>query len=318
MSKRWLLVALVAGGFAVLPSARAQQPAGALARGLVGSWMLTRAERLDGAAPTPIQNPHGVIIFDSAGHVVEVDTRGGRQPYAANQPTPEEALGAFNTFGGFWGTYKADEKAGSIEYHTEAGVSPSLKGQLLVRGYELKGDRLVITARPGDSGVQGTTRWTWERVPTIENLSSAYRSVLGFWQWVGEKVVATATGETISEGKRDPSIIVYAPSGLIGVHFVPADRKPLAGPIATPEEARASVARYVGYTAVLTLYPGEVIHHQLVTVAPGGGALLRRWFELKGDELHLKFRPTVVQGQERQTLVVLRRLSGAAEMLGGK
>jgi hypothetical protein len=318
MLKRCLLVVLVVCGFGAYTSTRAQQPASTSARGLVGSWMLTRAERLDGPAPTAIQNPHGLIIFDSAGHVVEVNTRGGRQPYAANQPTPEEALGAFNTFGGFWGTYRADEKSGSIEYHTEAGVSPSLKGQELVRGYELKGDRLVITSRPGDSGVQGTMRWTWELVPAMENLSPAYRSVLGFWQWVGEKVVATATGETVSEGKRDPSIIVYAPSGLIGVHFVPADRKPLAGQIATPEEARASVTRYVGYTAVLTLYPGEVIHHQLVTIAPGGGALLRRWFELKGDELHLKFRPTTVQGQERQTQVTLRRLSGAAEMLGGK
>ena len=312
MVKRWLSVALVASCFCVSPSTRAQSPT--TVPGLVGSWTILNAERVDEGAPVP--NARGLLIFDSAGHVVEVVTRGRRLPYAENPPTPEEALGAFTTFGGFWGTFRADEKAGRIGYRPRGAVNPNLMGQELVRDYELKGDRLVITSRAGDLDAPGPTRSTWQRIPPIENLSPTYRKVIGFWQWMGEKNVATATGATITEGKRDPSIIVHSPAGLIGVHFVPANRKRLAGPTPTPEEARASIAGYVGYTAVLNVHPGEVIHHQLLTINPGGGNLLRRSYEFVGDEIHLKFPPTIVQGQERQTQVTLRRLSGEAEMLG--
>ena len=312
MLKRSLGVALVVSCFGASQSPFAQSPT--TVRGLVGSWALLNAERVDDGAP--VTNARGLIVFDSAGHVVEVVSRGRRQPYAKNPPTPEEALGAFTTFGGFWGTYRADEKAGRIEYRPQGAVNPNLMDQELVRDYELKGDRLVITSRAGDLDVPGPTRSTWQRIPPIENLSPTYRRVLGFWQWVGERNVATATGATLTEGKRDPSVIVYAPSGLIGVHFVPANRKRLAGPTATPEEARASIAGYVGYTAALNVHPGEVIHHQLITINPGGGNLLRRSYEFVGNEIHLKFPPTTVQGQERQTQVTLRRLSGEAEMLG--
>jgi hypothetical protein len=264
----------------------------------------------------PVANARGLIIFDSAGHVIEVVSRGRRQPYVKNPPTPDEALGAFMTFGGFWGTYRADEKAAEIEFRPQGAINPNLMGEALVRAYELKNDRLVITSRAGDPDEPGPTRSTWQRIPPIENLSPTYRKVLGFWQWLGEKSIATATGATMTEGKRDPSVIVYSPSGLIGVHFVPANRKRLAGPTATPDEARAAITGYVGYTAVLHVHPGEVIHHQLLTINPGGGNLLRRSYEFVGDEIHLKFPPTIVQGQERQTQVRLRRLSGEGEMLG--
>ncbi|HEY7441509.1 MAG TPA: lipocalin-like domain-containing protein [Vicinamibacterales bacterium] len=311
MSRTWLATSLVIGLLTAGQFTGAQS-----VPGLVGSWALLNAERIDEAAPLPLANARGLIIMDSAGHVVEVVTRGRRQPYVKNQPTPDEALEAFNSYRGFWGTYRADEKAGRIEYRPQGAVNPNLMGQELVRDYELKGDRLTITSRAGDADTTVPTRSVWQRIPPVENLSPAYRQVLGFWQWVGEKSVATATGATVTEGKRDPSIIVYAPSGLIGVHFVPANRKRLAGSTATPEEARASIIGYVGYTAVLTVHPGEVIHHQVLTLAPGGGNLLRRRYELVGNEIHLKFPPTVIQGQERQTQVTLRRLSGESEMLG--
>lgn len=312
MLKRSLAVALAVSCFCVSSSSLAQSPTAM--SGLVGTWTLLNAERVDEAAP--VTNARGLIIFDSAGHVIEIVTRGRRQPYASTQPTPEEALAAFTTFSGFWGNYRADETSGQIEYRPQGAVNPNLTGQDLRRGYALKGDRLIITSPTNDLDALGRTRSTWQRIPPIENLSPTYRKVLGFWQWLGEKSVATATGATVTEGKRDPSIIVYAPSGLIGVHFVPANRKRLAGATATPEEARASIAGYVGYTAVLNVHPGEVIHHQVLTINPSGGNLLRRSYEFVGDEIHLKFPPNIVQGQERQTQVRLRRLSGEAEMLG--
>ena len=72
--------------------------------GFVGSWRLRRAERIDGATPVAIPNPQGLIVFDSAGHTVEIITQLGRKPFASNRPTAEEALDAFNTFSGFWGS----------------------------------------------------------------------------------------------------------------------------------------------------------------------------------------------------------------------
>jgi hypothetical protein len=284
----------------------------------VGSWTLVGAARVDGPTPVPSPQPRGLIIFDSAGHVVEIVTRAGRRPYAvANRPTPDEALEAFNTFSGFWGSYRTDETGKLITYHPQGAVNPSLVGQDLSRTYELAGDQLVITSsRSGESNLQGTMQWTWRKVPPIENLDAAYRKVLGFWQWTGERVVATATGEAIRAGERDSSVIVYAPSGLVGVHFVPARRKPLAGRMATAEEAQASIGGYVGYTAVLTLHADRVFHHQLFTINPEGGTSLERTYDLVGNEIHLNFLPTTVQGREQQMRVTLKRLSGEAEMLG--
>jgi hypothetical protein len=285
--------------------------------GFVGSWRLRGTERIDGTAPVAIPNPQGLIIFDSAGHVVELITQGYRKPFATtNRPTPEEALMAFNTFAGFWGSYRSDEKSKTITYHPEGAVNPSLMGQDLKRTYELDGDRLVVTSLPGESNIEGTMRWTWQRVPSIENLSAEYRKVIGFWVWVSDKIINPATGETISEAHRAPSIIVYAPSGYIGVHFVPGNRKPLQGPMATAEEAKADIAGYIGYPAILTLHPGWVVHHQLFTIAPGGNGSLDRTYEVVGNEVHLSFPPVTVQGQQRQTLVTLKRLSGEREMLG--
>lgn len=318
MRKIVLALALLAAMLAFYPATPLQQPTHAAVPELVGTWTLARAEHVEGSTATPIRDPRGVIIFDSAAHVFEVVTQDYRPPFAANPPTPEEALVAFNTFQGFWGTYRRDEKAGTITYRPEGAVNPSLMGHDLVRACELKDNRLVITSQAGEPGLQGTIRWTWQRVPPIENPSPAYRQILGFWQWVGDKNVDVATGETITEAKRDPSIIVYSPAGFIGTHFVPANRKPLAGPIATPEEAKADIAGYVGYIAVLTVHSGTIFHHQLVTIGPGGGGSLERAYEISGNELHLNFPPVTIQGRQRQVRVVLKRLSGEAEMLGTK
>ena len=311
---RPLSAALVLGqllSFALILQAQQGRTPG---HGFVGSWRLRRAERIDGAVPVVLRNPEGLIIFDSAGHTVEIITQLGRKLFAANRPTPDEALEAFNTFSGFWGSYRADEKTKTITYIPKGAVNPSLVGQDLKRGYELDGDRLVITSQPGESNIQGTMRWTWQRVPPIENLDAEYRKLIGFWEWVGDRVVNQATGETLSEAHRAPTIIVYAPTGYIGVHFVPLNRKPLAGAMATAEEAKADIAGYIGYMAVLTLHPGWVVHHVLASLVPFGS--LDRMYEIVGNELHLSFPPNTVQGQQRQELVTMRRLSGEPQMMG--
>jgi hypothetical protein len=298
----------------------AQQAAKPDARDLVGTWTLASAQRLGaGAEPAAVPNPRGLLIYDAAGHALEIVTRSGRALYAANQPTPAEAQVTFANYAGFWGNYRADAQQGRVTYRPDGAVNPTLMGKDLVRSYEIKNGRLIVTSMPGEPNTQGGIRWTWDRVPPVENLSPTYRKVIGFWQHVIEKRVNLTTGAQISENVRAPSVIVYSPSGYVGVHFVPRNRKPFAGAMPTDDEARAAITGYVGYFGALTLYPNMVFHHQLAQLGPGNGNTLKRPFELIGNEIHLKFPPTVnPQGQETTTLVTLKRLSGEAEMLPGK
>ena len=315
---RRLMTAILALGLLLwmTPSPVAQRSSSSTARDLVGTWTLVSAERLGaGSSPAMIPNPRGLLIYDAAGHALEIVTRGGRAQYAANPPTPAEAQVTFANYAGFWGSYRTDEPQKRITYRPEGAVNPNLMGQELVRSYEFKNDRLTVTSS-GEATAPGGTRWVWERVPTVDNLSPTYRRVIGFWQHVVEKRVNLTTGATLSENRRGPSIIVYSPSGYVGVHFVPLNRKPFAGALPTDEEARAAISGYVGYYAALTVYPGMVFHHQLSTLGPGQGNTLKRSFEIVGDEIHLTFPPTLnQQGQEQTTLVTLKRLSGEADML---
>ena len=51
-------------------------------------------------------------------------------------------------------------------------------------------------------------------------------------------------------------------------------------------------------------------------LSPTAGNTLKRFYELSGEELNIRFPPaTNQQGQQTATLVTLRRLSGEEEML---
>ena len=113
-------------------------------------------------------------------------------------------------------------------------------------------------------------RLTWQRVPTVEHLSPAYREVVGFWRHVEEARLNTATGEVDNRRQRAPSVIVYTPGGFVGVHFPTLGRSPFAGETPTEEEAQAA-RNYLGYYGALGVYPGEVFHNILGGVQPKRG-----------------------------------------------
>ena len=203
-------------GDAVIGAQRPPLPR-APAASLVGTWTLsTIDEKVANAAATRVPNPRGLLVFDAAGHALEIVTHAGRKAYAGNQPTPAEAHVTFDNYSGFWGGYRADERAGQIVFHPEGAVHPNIMGQDLPRSYEIKGDKLTITALASEPNARGGTRWTWEKVPPVDNLSPTYRKVVGFWQHVVEKRVNLTTGASVSENERAPSIIVYT-HALVGV-----------------------------------------------------------------------------------------------------
>jgi hypothetical protein len=294
--------------------ATAQEPGPA--DGLVSTWTLASVEKgIASGEPTRASSPRGLLVIDRAGYVFEFFSTTDRNQPEAPQLDPLRTL---ENFGGFWGRYEVDAATGRIDFQAEDGVSPAVKGLEFSRQFEVSGDRLVITSAD-EPQAQGDTQWTWQRVPTVENLSPAYREVVGFWQHIEERRVDTATGEVQNSSRRSPSVIVYTPGGFVGVHFPTLGRAGFASAIPTEEEAQAAVRGYLGYFGTLNVYPGEVAHNLLSGFSPATGSILRRYAEINGDELVVTLQSGVPRtpGDRPQTVteVVLRRLSGADDML---
>ena len=198
-------------------------------------------------------------------------------------------------------------------------------GSEFTRSFDLTGDRLTITSSAGELHMNGVTRWTLERVPTVAHFEE-YRDVVGFWQHVVEQRVNIATGAVLSETKRAPSVILYTPSGYVGVHFPTLNRPRFVAGEPTEAEERV-LANYLGYFGALAVYPGMVFHH-LMGNFPGNSAgndlgglatgnTFKRFYKLQGDELRITFPPGIgAGGQQQTTVVILKRLSGEKEMLG--
>jgi hypothetical protein len=292
---------------AAAPPADAQQTDAAA--DLVSSWLLVAAERdIASGQARRIPGSRGLLVLDGAGNVFEFFSAPGGGPPSSAPPDPRRV---FADNGGFWGRYEAFAD-GRIDFEAEEGVSPSVRGLKFSRSYELEGDRLIITSTD-EPQAQRDVRLTWQRVPTVEHLSPAYREVIGFWRHVEESRLNMATGEVDNRRQRAPSVIVYTPGGFVGVHFPALGRSPFAGETPTEEEAQAA-RNYLGYYGALGVYPGEVFHNVLGGVSPSAGAILRRFAKITGDELVV----TIPSGNAQSTLattVHLRRLSGADDML---
>jgi hypothetical protein len=295
----------------------AQQTASSpAAASLVSTWTLTTLELgVSGGPPVRVNNPRGLLVFDAAGHAFEFVTSLATQRAAGGQVPMAEAQAVFAGYGGFWGNYRVDAAKQTITYRAESGVSPLMLGKEFSRSFELDDTRLTISSIAEPHTQSGTT-WVWDRVPTLEHLSPVYRRVVGFWRHEVEKRVNPTTGAIGSQTRRGPSVIVYTPAGFVGVQFPPLNRKPFATDTPTPEEALAALRGYIGYYGALTVYPGQVFHNILAGVSPIGGTILRRAAAISGEELTVSLpRTRNQQGEEAQTIVTLKRISGEADML---
>jgi len=303
-------------GFLVLGTIEAQSAS--VAERMVSSWILVAVDKQASSdAPVRARAPHGLLVLDRAGNVFEFFSATPVLPPGAAAPTGP--LLAFEEHGGFWGRYTVAESERRIDFTAEAGVSPSVQGLQFSRSFELEGDRLVVTSKR-EPQAQDDTRWTWQRYPTVENFSPAYREVAGFWRNVGERQIDLASGAVQRESQRGPSVIVYTPAGFVGVHFPPRVREPFAGDTPTADEAQAALRGYIGYWGSLGFYPGEVSHNVLSGVAPASGAILRRYAEVTGDKLVVRLQGGAARaaddpGPRTATEVMLERLSDADDML---
>jgi hypothetical protein len=232
---------------------------------------------------------------------------------------------AFYRVGGSWGRYQADRAAGRISFEAFAGRSASLTGAKFARTFAIAPvpddqDRLTTTSQPGEIHALGVSARVWQRVPTMMGLPQETRAAYGFWRHEVEGQKQEGTGKILSDVRRDPSVIVYSPSGFVGVHFPTRNRTPFAAAEPTEAEAKQQ-GNYLGYYAALGLYPGGkyqgLIFHNILGGSFTVGSTLRRFFDLKGDDLDLTFPVgTNRQGGRSHTYVKLRRLSNVDDMLG--
>ena len=286
---------------------------------VAGTWTLVSLEDLSATGQAVrVPTPRGLLVLDHAGLMFEAVVRGDRTRPTEDTKALTEPQRAFAVHGGFWGRYKVDAAARTITARAEGAVSPNVMGRDVTRTFALAGDRLTLTSTSVEPHQRAVTRWVWERVPPVENLSPGYRKVVGFWQHVVEKRVNLTLKTDVSSTTRAPSVIVYTPSGFVGVYFPPLSAKPFAGSDPTDQEARDALRGFVAYFGALTLYPGQVFHHILGGLSPQGPTTLKRFFDLapSGDEVNLRFPVTTnQQGQELTTLVTMKRLSGERDML---
>ena len=71
-------------------------------------------------------NPYetAFVIYAPSGHMAVHLMRPGREPYAGTRPTPEEALAAVQTYGGYFGPFSVHEDEGYLVHHRIGALNP--------------------------------------------------------------------------------------------------------------------------------------------------------------------------------------------------
>ena len=291
------------------------------AQPLVGTWLLT-SEQLsaEGAPAIPAPGARGMLIFDRAGYYFELVDRAVPAALAGNF---SDAQRSFYRVNGSWGRYQANRETGRVAFESFAGRSVDLTGAKFTRTFAVTSvpdeqDRLTTTSQPGELHTLATATRMWQRVPAM-NMPPEARAAIGFWRHEVEGQKREDNGELMSEVKRDPSVIVYTPTGFVGVHFPTRNRTGFASAEPTDAEAKQQ-GNYLGYYAALGVYPGGrhqgLIFHNILGGGLTIGSTLRRFFDVRGEDVDLTFPAgTNRQGIRSQTYVKLHRLSSFDDMV---
>ena len=112
------------------------------------------------------------IIYTSSGHMmVHLMDREGRTKYAGAQPTPEEALKAYRSYGGYFGRFRTYEnKNPPFVYHSQQGsLNPGGYSEQK-RFYQFTGNILRLGGPPNvnDAGELTGGHLYWERQGPVQ------------------------------------------------------------------------------------------------------------------------------------------------------
>jgi hypothetical protein len=134
-----------------LAATSAAPPPDALSKKFVGAWRLVSIEGNPPGRSFVYDQPTGLIMYDSSGHMcVNIVLKGDRKPFAPYAKgmltaTTEEKAAAFESYAAYFGSYTIDAKAGTISHHLEDNLIPGRRGTDNVRWFEFQGhDRLYL------------------------------------------------------------------------------------------------------------------------------------------------------------------------------
>ncbi len=280
-----------------------------------GAWTLVKIERSDAdgelLAP-PIEDRIGYIIYDPTGYMGVTIMQPGRQPYAGNQQTPEEALASYSTYTSYFGTFTVNEAEGFLTHHLEGSLNTGGTGSDYKRFYTFSGNRLTLQPPADEDG--NKTQLTWEKLPHLpeSELTETHKRLFGFYriESVSRQIIG---GESLPANEYDTAFIIYAPSGHMAVHLMRPSRESYAGTSPTAEEALAAVQTYGSYFGPFSVYEeeGYLVHHRIGNLGPAGtGTDAQRSYEL--TDTHLTLQPPVgtdSEGRRVQSTLRWARIS---------
>lgn len=127
-------------------------------RGIVGTWTLTRAEKLlpNGTVVSDYgENPHGLVIFTADGYYSVQIYRADRLRFSSADKlkgTPEEYRQAVLSTSVHFGRYTIDRAKHTITFHIDRSSFPNQDDTTQVRPYEIHGDELSWKVYPRPDG----------------------------------------------------------------------------------------------------------------------------------------------------------------------
>jgi hypothetical protein len=162
---RRLLLASIAGTalIAAAPQAFSQQKD--LKKQIVGDWMLvsTYNEREGQKREQFGSKPEGYMHLGPNGRFSYLVFAKDAPPFAAKdraKATPEEAAAVVHNSIAYYGTYKINEKDGTLEWNIEHSTFPNNKGTGK-RSVKFSGDQMTMTNTGATAG--GTNVFVWKR-----------------------------------------------------------------------------------------------------------------------------------------------------------
>ncbi|HWK08133.1 MAG TPA: lipocalin-like domain-containing protein [Puia sp.] len=145
-------------GFFFLSLAIMTMPVFSQSKLLVGSWLLTAADKIlpDGSQVADYGTaPHGIAIFTADSHYVVEIFRSDRLKFASGdrtKGTPEEYKDAILSASCHFGTYAVDVTKGTITFHTDRASYPNWDETIRVSSFTLEGDKLTWRVPPRPDG----------------------------------------------------------------------------------------------------------------------------------------------------------------------
>jgi hypothetical protein len=140
-----------------------------LATKLIGTWELQSREDFTPAGERRIDpglgaDPIALLFFDRSGHFaaqfMKRDRRNAPEAEPAKQaPNNSQARGGYDAY---FGTYRVDEKTGTVATTLQGALTPENVGQIFNRTMSVAGDELTIrleTATASGEPIVRTLRW---------------------------------------------------------------------------------------------------------------------------------------------------------------